>query len=96
MNIISEPTSITALDCNGNAIAGAFQPDGVLTWRLYLTNKLVKEHHRCHPVVCNQTDALQWVTVIAQLYDFTPVERLHLYKVDNSDVSGSAAHLEDQ
>lgn len=91
MNIVSEVSTITAYDINGDTIAGAFQPDGVHTWRLYLTNKLIpNDHHRCHPIVCNQTDALQWVTVIASLYEraVPPV-----YHLNGSDYSGITADL---
>mgnify|MGYP007086569103 CR=1 FL=1 len=92
MNIVSDTTSLTALDCNGNIIAGAFQPRGIGTWRLYLTAKLVSEHHRCHPVVCTREDALQWVQVIAQLYDRANPPAYHL---NGADYSGITAHLED-
>lgn len=75
MNIVSDATSLAALDSNQHVIAGAYQPNGVGTWRLYLTDKLVTEYHRCHPVVCNKADALQWIQVIAQLFDLTPTQR---------------------
>lgn len=87
MNISSDATSLTALDCNGNIIAGAFQPQGVGTWRLYLTNRLLSEHHRCHPVVCTREDALQWVSVIANLYEKSLPPTYHL---NGSDYSGIA------
>lgn len=76
MNIVSDSVGsphIVALDPNGREIVGAFQPAGVLTWRLYFTNILSQEYHRCHPVVCTREDALQWVTVIAGLYDAAQV-----------------------
>jgi|JI9StandDraft_2_1071091.scaffolds.fasta_scaffold11750_4 hypothetical protein len=93
MNIVSDAASITAYDPNGEVFAGAFQPEGVETWRLYLTRILLTEHHRCHPVVCNRADALQWVTVIASLYEAANPPTRHL---NGADYSGIAAHLEDQ
>lgn len=93
MNIVSDATSLAALDSNQHVIAGAYQPNGVGTWRLYLTDKLVTEYHRCHPVVCNKADALQWVTIIARLYEAAHPPTRHL---NGADYSGIAAHLEDQ
>lgn len=92
MNIVTEPDNITAYDSNNKVIVGAFQPEGVHTWRLYLTTLLLHEHHRCHPVVCNQADALQWVQVIAALYERSMPPAYHL---NGSDYSG-AAYLEGQ
>lgn len=90
MNIVTEATSITAYTPTMHAITGAFQPAGTQTWRLYITDLLATDHHRCHPVVCNQTDALQWVTVIASLYEraVPPV-----YHLNGSDYSGATADL---
>lgn len=92
MNIVSDATSLAALDSNQHVIAGAYQPNGVGTWRIYLTDKLLTEYHRCHPVVCTRQDALQWVTVIAQLYEAAHPPTYHL---NGNDYSGIATDLGD-
>lgn len=53
---------------NGLEVVGARIPPGEVHWKLYLTDRLSSEFHRCHPVVCSRDGALQWIEAIAALY----------------------------
>ena len=65
--IIDERDRISAV-YNGVEIVGARIPANEMHWKLYLTDRLTDECHRCHPVVCSRDGARQWVEIIASLF----------------------------
>lgn len=66
--LIENKDRISAVHDDGLEIVGARIPAGELHWKLYLTDRLTDELHRCHPIICSRDGARQWISVIADLY----------------------------
>lgn len=66
--LLDEKDRISAVGDDGLEIVGARIPNGEMHWKLYMTDRLTADDHRCHPILCSRSGARQWVSLIAKLY----------------------------
>jgi hypothetical protein len=62
---------ISAVDSRGNEIAGAYRPQGLNDWRIYVCKNVIGstgllQPHKVH--ACSRVDATRWVDLIAFYY----------------------------
>lgn len=62
---------VVALTDDGQVIVGAYRPNGLNDWRVYLTKLVVDglglpQPHKVH--CCSREDAIRWLDFIATLY----------------------------